>query len=79
MSNHPKNFIRKKNVPKKITSSKNKNKLSPPVNAQEKKKKFANWQCDCPKIKRGNVTGNGVTQKKRQKDSRKREEKKNTT
>ena len=31
------------------------------------------------KKKRGNVTGNGVTQKKRQKDSRKREEKKNTT
>ena len=43
---------------------------------KKKKKKFANWQCDCPKKKRGNVTGNGVTQKKRQKDSRKREEKK---
>ena len=46
----------------------------------KKKKILSTGNVIAPKIKGGgDVTGNGVIQKKRQKDSRKREEKKNTT
>ena len=60
-SNHPKKIIKiKKHVPKKITSSKNKNKLSRP--SPKKSKGNKKVTIDCPEKekkskKRDNVTG----------------------
>ena len=60
-------IITQKHVPKKIISSKNRNKLSllSPKKSKEKKKKKKKRQCYCPRKKKW--TGNVIAQKKKKK------------